>query len=194
MKRIAILFLALTGCAGAGSTAPGGPSPYNRQLSGAELVLVETSRAKVFEFLAFQCGAQTPDSEFGLSVAQLPRDSQRFLLDVLRGGPPAEAREINQAQAAARFERRREWLQSEGEALFADEARSLLDRDREAYVTDHLRSYDALYRQNAARALGFVGDARLIPEMEAVSAARPELTDAIGLATARIRERTGGIQ
>lgn len=194
MSRIYLIsaaaVIAVAGCANTGSTRTGGPSAFDQRLLGPEIRTTDALLASIYAFLSYQCGADTPDSEFGLAVAQLPREATAIFRTILRDGPPREARAIASDQAQARFERRQAWLRENGQALFGAETERLLARDRAAYVEDALKAVDSQYRQNAIRALSYVGGSDAREAITAAAAARPDLAPMAAIAIDRLNKRS----
>jgi hypothetical protein len=111
----------------------------------------------VVTWLGLDCGAQEGTRIEDRLRAVGPRLEEAFL-EALRLGRPAEDREADRKAIAERFDRRQEWLRSEGSDLLGqEEVGSLLARSQEEYVGDELRNADVGYRTQAVLALGFVG-------------------------------------
>jgi hypothetical protein len=122
--------------------------------------LTEASRARLLEMLSLSCGSAGEELRFRLAIGAAGAAAEPLLLEVLERGAPAAVRARLESEAARRYERRQAWMARNGARVFGDEARRIAALPQADYVSDALRRADALYRQNAMRALAMTGGAR----------------------------------
>ncbi len=145
--------------------------------------------AQVFGLLAHQCGSDEIEDDFVLAARALGPDAEPILLSVLENGAPRDVLGRAAQSASRYFDRRQAWLADEGDALFGDDAARLAARDRQSYVAGQVRRTDILYRENAARSLGEVGNPNSIRRLRALSQSSPALEASIEAAIAKIDQR-----
>lgn len=146
-------------------------------------------RARVFELLSYQCGADDVEDQFRLQISKFGPEIQPVLMSVMRNGLPEEARRKAQKQAERRFEQRQAWLRENGEELFGSETERLSAQTSETYVADQLRQIDILFRENATRGLGVIGNEEAARAIETVQEQDPKLRALAEVALREIDQR-----
>ena len=189
-----IIFSALYGCANSGVTETGAATTYDQRLLGPELRAQSAVLIATYHFLSYQCGADTPDREFDIAVAQLPEGADRVFISILNDGAPQDARATIRDQAAARFERRQAWLRENGQALFGADADDIARRNRNDYIDDALARTNYQYRENAIRALGYIGGHDALAAVQMAAAQSPALSPIALKAADRIQSRAYRIE
>jgi len=149
----------------------------NVSVHGQEVAEVTNAvlRSQVYELLTYQCGADEVEDQFRLSITKLGQEIQPLLISVLSNGLPEEIRKATQVQAERRFHRRQAWLRENGEELFGDETEQISAQSSEEFVVDAVRQINMLFRENAIRGLGVIGNE------EAANAVQAALAQDAGL-------------
>lgn len=160
------------------------PSSSGYSQEGVELNSAEL-RIRVYELLSYQCGADDIEDRFRLEISKLGQEVQPLLVSVMRDGLPEEIRRDAQVQAERRYARRQAWLKENGEELFGDETERLSAQTSESYIADALRQVDILFRENAVRGLGVIGNTEAARAIEASLEQDPSLS---GLAESALQE------
>lgn len=146
-------------------------------------------RAQVYELLTWQCGVRDVEDRFRATIAGIGRDAQPMLVSVLTDGLPADVRQDAERRAGQRFERRQSWLEENGEELFGRDAERISAVDRAEYVADALRRLEVLFRENAIRGLGEIGDRDAAGAIRQAAKQNPDLAALAQAALDRIGDR-----
>ena len=153
--------------------------------------LTEAVRTRLFELLSSDCGVEKELLNFNQAITELGVEVAPLLLEVLEDGAPQRIRATVQAEASARYDRRQAWLAENGEELFGEEAKRLSERNRTDHINGVLRRTDILFRENAVRALGIVGEPAAVAAISAAAEREPDLATLAEASVKSIESRRG---
>jgi hypothetical protein len=140
-----------------------------------EAQLTAASHARVLELLALNCSTEGEGLRFRLVISEIGSAAEPLLLEVLERGIPPEIRKRAEEESIRQYAMRQAWLANDGERVFGADAARLAKRSATDFVADALRRLDALFKQNALRALAVAGTPAAIPVIRAAAAREAHL-------------------
>lgn len=151
--------------------------------------LTPAAQSRVFELLGLNCGTDGEVLRFRLAISEIGSTAEPLLLDVLERGMPPEVRKSVEEESSRQYVIRQAWLATNGERVFGADAARLAKRSVSDVFADTLRRVDALFKQNALRALAVAGTPAAIPVIRAAVAREGHLAAAAQDAVAAISAR-----